>query len=423
MNALPPNYAAHRDIVNFVEYRFREESERTGRCTTISFPSFSAPVHIPVILRDPHYSVYKCISLPSLEFEDLNELGVLLRDSTVSSPPPDGKLIEITISNPMFRSILSRPVDTRAPDFRTFLLQNVAIIDLQLWSDVLKPFLRLAFSDVNQIILFGPGRISVPTCWAKNVTSLKFSNVSMSRDTLYQIICSCLKLDILTLGHIRLTVTEAPAGTAALAENHVHDLKELSLFNFPYAHMVDFLKFIRESSRVKISIRSLRKLIIVMDPMLNSALSADLKYELTTLLGDNLFRCSGEAPSRLKELRVVCEAFDGYVSGNVLPQISLTTLIRHSRLSKVTLDLWEKPTMPIQLLGRIVDDLPTHASLDTIFSTSGNVPKELEVLDGAITERSVSNEVAKREAQEYFKNHVWRQSIHKGYLAIKDSIA
>ncbi len=134
----------------------------------------------------------------------------------------------------------------------------------------------------------------------------------MSRDTLYQIICSCLKLDILILGHIRLTVTEAPAGTAALAENHVHDLKELSLFNFPYAHTVDFLKFIRKSSRVKISVRSLRKLIIVIDPMLNSAFSADLKYELTALLRDNLFRHSRGAPQRLKELRVVCEAFDGY---------------------------------------------------------------------------------------------------------------
>ncbi len=134
----------------------------------------------------------------------------------------------------------------------------------------------------------------------------------MSRDTLYQIICSCLKLDILILGHICLTVTEAHAGTAALAENHVHDLKELSLFNFPYAHMIDFLKFIRESSRVKISVHSLRKLIVVMDPMLNSALSAELKYELTTLLRDNLFRRSGDAPRRLKELRVVCEAFDGY---------------------------------------------------------------------------------------------------------------
>ncbi len=101
--------------------------------------------------------------------------------------------------------------------------------------------------------------------------------------------------------------------------------------------------------------------------------------------------------------------------------------------------------MPIQLLGRIVDGLPTHALLDIIFSTSGNVPKELEVLDGAIMERyergrptlgerpptaflvieiyrSVSNEVAKRKAQENFKKHVWRQSIHKGYLAIKDSV-
>ncbi len=312
MNALHPNYAPLHDIVNFVEYRFREESERTGRCTTISFASFSAPVHIPVILRDPHYSVYKCISLPSLEFEDLNELEVLLRDSTISSPPQDGEFTEITLSNPMFRSILSRPVDTRAPDFRTLVLHNVAIIDLQLWSEVLKPFVRLVFSDVNQIILFGPGRISVPTCWARNVTSLKFSNVSMSRDTLYQIICSCLKLDILILGHICLTVTEAHAGTAALAENHVHDLKELSLFNFPYAHIIDFLKFTRESSRVKISVRSLRKLIVVMDPMLNSALSAELKHELTTLLRDNLFRRSGDAPRRLKELRVVCEAFDGY---------------------------------------------------------------------------------------------------------------
>ncbi|PBK61386.1 hypothetical protein ARMSODRAFT_1008775 [Armillaria solidipes] len=424
MNALHPNYAALRDVVNFVEYSFREESERTGCCTTISLPSFSTPAHIPVILRDPHYSVYKYISLPSLEFEDLNELEVLLRDSTISSPPPAGKFIEITLSNPMFRSILIRPVDTRAPDFRTLVLHNVAIIDLQLWSDVLKPFVRLTFSDVNRIILFGPGRTSVPTCWARNIISLKFSNVSMSRDTLYQIICSCLKLDILILGHIHLTVTEAPTGTAALvAANHIHDLKKLSLFNFPNAHMADFLKLIRKSSRVKISVRSLRKLIIVMDPTLNSVLSADLKYELTALLRDNLFRRSGEAPSKLKELRVVCEAFDGYISGNVLPQVSLATLIRHSRLSKVTLDLWEKLTMPIQLLGRIVDGLPTHASLDIVFSTSGNVPKELEVLDGAITERSASNEVAQRKAQENFKKFVWRQSIHKGYLAIKDSIA
>ncbi|KAK0437638.1 hypothetical protein EV421DRAFT_1973692 [Armillaria borealis] len=312
MNAHHPNYAALRDVVNFVEYRLREESERTGRCTTISFPSFSAPAHILIILRDPHYSVYKYISLPSLEFEDLNELEVLLRDSTISSPPRDGKFLEITLSNPMFRSILSRPVATRAPDFRTLVLQNVAIIDLQLWSDVLEPFVRLAFSDVNQIILFGPGRISVPTCWARNVTSLKFSNVSMSRDTLYQIIYSCLKLDILILGHIRLTVTEAAAGTAVLAANHVHDLEELSLFNFPDAHMADFLKLILKSSRVKISVRSLRKLIIVMDPALNSVLTADLKHELAALLRDNLFRRSGEAPSKLKELRVVCEAFDGY---------------------------------------------------------------------------------------------------------------
>ncbi len=212
----------------------------------------------------------------------------------------------------MFRSILSRPVDTRAPGFRALVLHNVAIIDLQLWSDVLKPFVRLAFSDVNQIILFGPGRIAVPTCWARNVTSLKFSNVSTSRDTLYQIICSCLKPDILTLGHIRLTVTEVHAETAALAANHVHDLKELSLFNFPHAHMVDFLKLIRKSAQVKISVDSLQRLIIVMDPTLDSAPSADLKYELTTLLRDNLFRRSGDAPSRLKELRVVCEAFDGY---------------------------------------------------------------------------------------------------------------
>ncbi|SJL14741.1 uncharacterized protein ARMOST_18209 [Armillaria ostoyae] len=79
--------------------------------------------------------------------------------------------------------------------------------------------------------------------------------------------------------------------------------------------------------------------------------------------------------------------------------------------------------MPIQLLGRIVDGLPTHASLDIVFSTSGNMPKELEDLDGAITERSASSEVAKRKAQENFKNRVWRQSIHKGYLAIKNSIA
>ncbi|SJL14739.1 uncharacterized protein ARMOST_18207 [Armillaria ostoyae] len=287
MNALHPNYAALRDVVNFVEYRFHEESKRTSRYTTISLPSFSTPTHIPVILRDPHYSVYKYISLPSLEFEDLNELEVLLRDSTISSPPRDGKFLEITLSNPMFRSILSRPVDIRAPDFRTLVLHNVATVDLQLWSDILKPFVRLAFSDVNQIILFGPGRISVPTCWARNVTSLKFSNVSMSRDTLYQIICSCLKLDILTLGHIHLTVTEAPAGTAALAANHIHDLKELSFFNFPNAHMADFLKLIRKSSRVKISVRSLRKLIVVMDPTLNSVLSADLKYELTALLRDN----------------------------------------------------------------------------------------------------------------------------------------
>ncbi len=73
----------------------------------------------------------------------------------------------------------------------------------------------------------------------------------------------------------------------------------------------------------------------------------------------------------------------------------------------------------------------THALLDIIFSTSGNVPKELEVLDGAIMERyergrptlgerpptaflvieiyrSVSNEVAKRKAQENSKKHVWR---------------
>ncbi len=90
MNALPPNYAPLRDIVNFVAYRFREESERTGRCTTILFPSFSAPAHIRVVLSDPHYSVYKYISLPSLEFEGLNELEVLLRDSTISVHPGMG---------------------------------------------------------------------------------------------------------------------------------------------------------------------------------------------------------------------------------------------------------------------------------------------------------------------------------------------
>ncbi|KAK0471018.1 hypothetical protein IW261DRAFT_915863 [Armillaria novae-zelandiae] len=209
--------------------------------------------------------------------------------------------------------------------------------------------------------------------------------------------------------------------------------------------MADFLGFMRKSSRVKISVRSLRKLIIAMDPALNSVLSADLKYELKILLGDNLFRLNGDGPSMLQELRVVCEAFDGYVCGNVLPQISLTSLIRHSRLSKVTLDLWEKATMPIQILSRVVDDLPTHASLDIIFGTSGNVPKELETFDRAVMERyergkasdgerppttylvieilpSDSNEAAKQEVQKNLRRHVLRQSIHKGYLVIKNCI-
>ena len=102
--------------------------------------------------------------------------------------------------------------------------------------------------------------------------------------------------------------------------------------------------------------------------------------------------------------------------------------------------------MPIQLLSRIVDDLPTHASLDIVFSTSGNVPKELEVLDAAIVQRyergrpseeerppttllvieihqSDSNEAAKYKARMNFKKYVLRHDIRKGCLVIRDSIA
>ncbi|KAK0219244.1 hypothetical protein IW262DRAFT_1298321 [Armillaria fumosa] len=375
MNALHER-SSLEEVVDFVEYRLREESERTGHYRTLSFPSFSTPAHIPVILRHPRYSVYK---------------------------------------------------------------------NLHLWSNVLRPFLRLAFCDINEFTPLRPERSSVPTSWAWNIIALNIWNVSIPRDTLSEIISSCLKLDILILGRLCLTASEAPARISAQAAIRVHELKELSLINFPDAHMADFLKLIRKSPRVKISVHSLRKLIIAMDPTLNPVLSADLKYELTVLLRDNLFRRSGDAPSMLKELRVICEAFDGYISGNVLLQISLPSVIRHSRLSKVTLDLWEKPTMPIQLLSRIVDGLPTHTSLDIIFATCGNVPKKLEALDSEFMERyekgrpsdgerppttflvieippSDSNEVAKHRARKNFKKHVLPQSIRKGYLVIRDSI-
>ncbi|KAK0488292.1 hypothetical protein EDD18DRAFT_1359563 [Armillaria luteobubalina] len=444
MAALHERYSLE-DVVEFVDDRLREESERANHRMTISFSSFSTPAHIPVILRHPRYSAYKRVLLPSLEFEDLNELAVLLRDSAISSLPHDGDFVEFALHNPMFRSIHIPPLDARPPDFRKLVLRNIALIDLRLWSDVLRPFVRLAFCDINEITLMGPGRSSVPTSWAENIMALTIWNVSIPRDTLSEIMFSCLKLDILILGHLRLTASEGLARTSAQAASHVHELKELSLINFPRAHMADFLRMMRLSSRVKISVHSLRNLIVAMDPTPNSVLSVDLKHELKALLRDNLLRRSGDASSMLKEVRVVCEAFDGYICGNVLSQISLTSLIRHSRLSKITVELWEKPTIPVQLLSRIVGGLPTHASLCIIFATSGNVPMELKDLDRAILERyekgrpnererppttdlgieilpSDSNEIAKHRARENFREHILRQSIRKGYLVIRDSI-
>ncbi|KAK0454199.1 uncharacterized protein EV420DRAFT_1695655 [Desarmillaria tabescens] len=358
MNPFHQDNAALRAVTDLVD----EYQQRTGCSTILHFPSFATPTHISTILHNPRYLAYTSALLPSIQFEDLNDLAIFLRNSSVYLPPANGKLQKITLVSPRFRSILSRPVD----DF--------PLVDLELWSDISKPFNRVAFSHTGEIIPSRYGGNSNFTSRTSNLTLLEFSKVSMPQDALYQIIRSCSKLDILTLSDILLTTAvEPPSEITSPTERRSHDLKELSISDFYDAYFANFLRMIRKSSNIKFSVSNLQRLMAVMKPTVNSVLSVGIKHELAILLRDNLFRPIGEPRSRLKELRIICEAFGRYTPGNQLAQVSLTSLIRHSALSNVTLDLWQNSAMPIELLSRIVDLWPTDASLNIVYSTQGKI--------------------------------------------------
>ncbi|KAG7443705.1 uncharacterized protein BT62DRAFT_1033178 [Guyanagaster necrorhizus] len=274
MTALRADRTSLGAVLDFVDGYRRDEYQRTGVLTKISFPSFATASLVSAILRNPVYLGYTSVLLPSIEFNDMDDMALCLRDSAITVAPAHGDLRKITLTNARFRTSLNRPVAGRHsdPDFHILVIDELALLNLGLWSNILKPFLDIRFSS-----------------------------------------------------------TEVPSRQAEpVIDNEGHHLKEFSVSNFPDAYMVDFLKMIRESSRIKFSVRHLRKLVIDLAPTSNFLLSAELKYEIATLLRDNLSRSVEEPRSKLQELRVICDAFDGYSDSGRLAEFGNAGPVSHN---------------------------------------------------------------------------------------------